>query len=301
MPMEMRGHVQSVMVEGTVYIGGGHVGRGYNDKNTIFEYDIASEKWSKLQLYRASHFALTTIHNQLVLVGGEERDHKTKVVGAWSVSDREWTHPYPEMRTARSECSAVVYKDWLVVSGGISADFGVALSSIEVLHTGTKQWYTGPSAPTAWAYMKAAAVGDVCYFMGGCTGKIGALSGIFSEKIYSVSLPALIGQLNSRNSKERDKQIKKEMWREISGLQLKSTPLSIGGTLLAIGGRNKDREATTAIHLYIPDTGVWVKVGDLPTPRYDCTCVQIGEREILVAAGFHHGMVKGVDMAVFNT
>ena len=63
------------------------------------------------------------------------------------------------------------------------------------------------------------------------------------------------------------------------------TPLSIRGSLLAVGGRDKDDKAVTAIHLYQPDTGEWVKVGDLPTPRYRCTCAMITDREILVAGG----------------
>ena len=67
------------------------------------------------------------------------------------------------------------------------------------------------------------------------------------------------------------------------------SPPSIGGSLLAVGGRDISSDInTTAIHLYQPDTGEWVKVGDLPTPCSSCTCVMITDREILVAGG-HSG------------
>jgi hypothetical protein len=48
---------------------------------------------------------------------------------------------------------------------------------------------------------------------------------------------------------------------------------------------DKDGRAVTAIHLYQPNTEEWVKVGDLSTPRYDCTCAMITDRELLVAGG----------------
>ena len=194
----------------------------------------------------------------------------------WDANKKQWTHPYPDMHTARSNCSAVVYKEWLVVAGG-RAD--PKLSSIEVMNTNSKQWYAGPPTPTPWSHMRTAVVGDTCYFMGGF------ISGGSTDKVYTVSLSALTSRLTSKESRKN----KSPMWSEISGLQLVySTPLSISGSLLAVGGRNKDREAVTAIHLYQPCTGKWVKVGDLPTPRYDCICAKIRDKEMLVAGG-HDG------------
>jgi N-acetylneuraminic acid mutarotase len=299
--MEMRGYVQSVVIQGIVYIGSGHVGGGTINKHIIMRYDAHTKEWSRLPApYRACDFAMATVNNTLVLVGGEERDRKSKKLGVWGMDTNEWTHPYPEMPTARSDSSAVAYKEWLVVAGGISSDFGVALSCIEVFNVDNKQWYSGPPMPTSWAYMRSVAVGDMCYFIGGSTGKIGPLSGIITEKAYSVSLPALIGQLNSRNSRDRDRQIRKEMWKKIHGLQMGcSTPLSIDGSLLVAGGR-KDKEAVTAIHHYQPDTGLWVRVGDLPTPRYDCVCTMMTDKEMLVTGGYNHGMVKKTDIALVN-
>jgi N-acetylneuraminic acid mutarotase len=55
--------------------------------------------------------------------------------------------------------------------------------------------------------------------------------------------------------------------------------------LLAVGGKDKDGHAATGIHLYQPDTEEWVKVGDLPTPQWGCTCAMITDRELLVAGG----------------
>ncbi len=72
--------------------------------------------------------------------------------------------------------------------------------------------------------MKTATVGDMCYYMGG----YGA-DGYDTKDVYRVSLPAIISQVN-RN-------IDPQIWKKISPLNVaSSTPLSIGGCLLALGG-----------------------------------------------------------------
>ena len=292
MPFGIDVYVQSVVVEGTVYVGGGHVGSGSDNNYIVMTYDISTGKWTTLPPYRVTSFAMTAINNQLVLVGGIIHSGGwSKVVGVWDADNIQWTHPYPEMHTARSSCSAVVYNEWLVVAGGVTTD-GVVLSSVEVMNINTKQWYAGPQTCVPWYRMKTAIVGDECFFMSGYTGESTTASTV-TTNVYSVSLPYLISRL------ERDGQI----WKEISGLQTtRSTPLSISGSLFAVGGKDEDRKAVTTIHLYQPDTGEWVKVGDLPTPRYYCTCVLNYYREILVIGGTDNNYTafKIMDVAKFK-
>ena len=281
MPFEMGDSVQSVVVEETVYVGGGFVGYGsaYDNNYIVMTYDISTGKWATLPPYSAYDFAMTSINNQLVLVGGNEHGDRSKVLGVWDADNKQWTNPYPEMHTSRSSCSAVVHNEWLVVVGGWLP--GRSLSSVEVMNTNTKQWYAGPPTPIPWNSMKTATVGDECYFMGGynVTGP--------TNTVYSVSLSALTTGLNSSTSEGY-------RWKEISGLQTtRSTPLSISGSLLAVGGKDKDN----AIHLYHSDTGEWEKVGDLPTPREDFTCAMISDREILVAGGWDGKRLKSMDIA----
>ena len=253
-----------------MYVGGGHTGHGSDNDYIVMTYDISTGKWATLPQYRAWRFAMTVINNQLVLVGGIDHGVSSKVVGVWDANNKQWTHPYPEMNTVRTSCSVVVHNEWLVVAGGWSAS--ERISSVEGMNTNSKQWYAGPPTPIPWHSMKTATVGDECYFMCGFTGS-------FTNTVYSVSLSALTTGLNSSTRKG-------QIWKAISGLQTtRSTPLSISGSLLAVGGMDKDSKAVTAIHLYQPDTGEWVKVGDLPTPRWNCTCAMITDREMVLAGG----------------
>ena len=78
----------------------------------------------------------------------------------WRGESKEWTHApsYPDMPTARFQCSAVVC---LAVAGGVG-DSVERLSSVEVINTDSKQWYAAPPTPTPWRSMETAIniVGD---------------------------------------------------------------------------------------------------------------------------------------------
>ena len=272
MPFEMTGPIQSVVVQGTVYVGGGYT-EHEEDGYRIMEYDTLLGEWTTLPPYRACLFAVTSINKQLVLVGGWKIDHESKVLGVWKSASKEWVHPYPDMPTARLNSSAVPYKEWLAVAGGKTEE-GHELTSVEVMNVDSKQWYSARSMPVGWHGMKTATLRDVWYLMGGCMGKY------YTSKVCRVSLPALISQLDLESSSKRQRQI----WTELSKLNVHgSTPLSISGSLLALGGM-KDKDVTS-IQLYQPQTEKWLKVGDLPSPRCRSSSAMITERDILLVGG----------------
>ena len=271
MPFEMDYYVQSVLVQGTLYVGGGETGSG-NNEYIVMAYDISGGKWAKLPPYSECYFAMTVINSQLVLIGGGPyAGRKSKVLGVWSAGSKKWTHPYPDMLTACYRCSAAVYNEWLVVAGGWGAG-SVRLSSVQVMNTDTKQWYTAPPTPVPWTEMKTAVVGDVCYFMGGF------VSGTATSKVYGVSLPALISQLNSEKKSV-------QLWKESELRYAYSAPLTINGSLFAVGGHDEASKPVSAIHVYQPDAEKWANVRDLPTPRHLCTCTMISDVKLLVAGG----------------
>ena len=106
MPFGMDGYVQSVVVQGRVYVGGGYAGFK-SDNYIVMEYDLSSGKWTKLPPYEVKFFAMAVINNQLVLVGGIKSD----LVCVWRAESQKWTQNFPEMPTGRSLCSAVVYNE----------------------------------------------------------------------------------------------------------------------------------------------------------------------------------------------
>ena len=50
MPFEMGYYVQSMLVEGRIYVGGGDARYGSENKYVKMEYDISSKEWARLSM-----------------------------------------------------------------------------------------------------------------------------------------------------------------------------------------------------------------------------------------------------------
>ena len=269
------GYIQSVEVDGTVYVGGGYV---YEDKDgyTVMAYDMQSCKWHTLPPYSAREFAMTTINNKLILVGGYHDGSVVDQLGVWKTDSNQWTRPFPPMPKPRQSPSLTSYKHWLVVAGGYREH---SLSTVEVLDIDSKQWSTAPSTPIPWESMKSTIIGDTWYLMGGTQ--------FYTDTtdVYSVSLEALVSHSASDSSK---------IWNKIAPLNCThSSPLNLGGSLLALGGWDHKKMCSVStieypvstIQRYVPETNTWVPAGVLPYPLQSCTCIMTAGR-LHVFGGF---------------
>ena len=183
MPFAMSYDIKSVEVEGTVYVGGG-IAAKRNDEYLVMAYDTQSYKWHTLPPYSATNFAMTIIHNKLVLVGGILDDGMAwDQLGVLQTDSNQWIHPFPPLPTPRSSPSATSYKHWLVVAGDCRLN---SLSSAEVLNVDNNQWSTGPPILTPMWSMKSTTIGDTWYLMGGNT--ISTSDCYFDTADYYVSL-----------------------------------------------------------------------------------------------------------------
>ena len=258
MPFSMSIYIQSVEVDGTVYVGGGYADKD-EDSYTVMAYSMQSCKWHTLPPYSARLFAMTTINNKLILVGGYHNYTVVDQLGVWKTDSNQWTRPFPPMPTPRASPSATSYKHWLVVAGGYRKS---SLSPVEVLDIHNKQWSTAPSTPIPWDRMKSTIIGDTWYL---------PQVGRDITDVYSVSLEALVSHSASDSSK---------LWNTITPLNCHvSSPLSLGGSLLVLGGRDIKKECpVSTIQRYVPETNTWVPAGELPHPLHSCTCIMTAGR-----------------------
>ena len=276
MPTEMGTTVQSVVIEDFVYIGGGSTGN--DDKScTVMKLHLQHNEWTTLPQYSAMYFAMVSLANQLVLVGGYDSVIKKPINQIALFSTGRWTNPYPPMNTARLFSTAVCFNNHIIVAGGHS-DRGY-MSSVELLDVEARRWYTAESLPKPRNEPKTTVIGNTLYLMGGWdhTGS--------TKMVHKVDLKELITKASSKETTPT-------LWQVISDAPLRhSTPLSVGGCLLAVGGHDNDLDPSSSIHLYQPDTTKWVKVGDLPTAHYSCTCSVLPSGDVFVAGGWASGYV----------
>ncbi len=281
MPIEMSSSIQ-VVIGDKVYVGGGNAD---NDRDRCTVMKLEHDQWTKLPEYTAKWFAMTSLANQLVLVGGRDpRNYKpTNQLAVFKSG--EWTHPYPPMNIARSSSTAVSFNNHIIVAGGRD-DKGYTSSSVEVLDVASRRWYIAQSLPNSRAMLKSTLIGNTLYLMGGND---------HTKTVHHVDLNELIAKaLSNLNTPT--------LWQTIEDTPLKfSAPLSIGRSLLAVGGWDDRHNTSSWIHLYQPDTRRWVKVGDLPTARCNCTCSVLPSGEVIVAGGVgEHIYIDTVDFLSIN-
>ncbi|XP_064407308.1 uncharacterized protein LOC135352081 isoform X10 [Halichondria panicea] len=268
MPIKMGYSVQSVVIGDTVYVGGGIAD---NDRNRCAVMKLEQDQWTKLPEYTAKWFAMTSLANRLVLVGGND-PRKNKPTNQLAVFESgEWTHPYPPMNIARIFSTAVSFSNHIIVAGG--RDDKGRTSSVEVLDVASRRWYIAQSLPNPRSELKSTLIGNTLYLMGGYDHTSP------TKTVHHVDLDELIAKALSNLDTPT-------LWQTLQEAPLVlSAPLSIGRSLLAVGGRDDRENLSLLIHLYQPDTRRWVKVEDLPTARYSCTCSVLPSGEVIVAGG----------------
>ena len=277
MPFAMGDCIRAVEVEGTVYVGGGSADKKNNDY-IVIAYDTQSCKWHTLPPYSAKLFAMTTIHNKLVLVGGRHNLDAVDQIGVWQTDSNKWTRPFPPMPTPRSSPSATSYKHWLVVAGGYC--FNSSLN-VEVLNVDNNQWSTRPSVPTTWQDMKSTTIGDTWYLMGGYDDW-----DIISTGGYYISLEALASHSATDGS---------NIWRKLPSLNYSSScPLNIEGSLLAFGGWDRQKCVVSIIQRYVPETNTWVAAGELPHAVYTSTCIMTSGKLYMIGGNDTKTFLKSI-------
>ena len=281
MPIKMGGSVQSVVNGESVYVGGGGTSNN-SDRCTVMKLDLQREEWTKLPQYSVMWFAMTSLENKLVLVGGCDpvSNQRTNQIAVFASG--KWTHPYPPMNIARYSSTAVCFNNYIIVAGGRDAQGRT--SSVEVLDVASRRWYIAESLPNPQDELKSTLIGHTLYLMGGYDRAENP-----TKVVYKVNLNELI-------TKTVSKQATPTLWRVIEDNLLKySVPLNVGGSLLAVFGQDDRGFPSSSIHLYQPDTRRWVKVGDLPTARYCCACSVLSSGEVIVAGGWTGTYISTVD------
>ena len=270
MPIKMGDTVQNVVIGDTMYIGGGDADSD-RDSCTVMKLDLQREQWTTLPQYNAKWFAMTSLDDQLIVVGG--LDPVTgKRTNQISMLQRKWTQPHPPMNIACHSSTAVSFNNHIIVAGGYD-DQGCT-SSVEVLDVTSRRWYIAEPLPNPRTYMKSTLIGSTLYLIGGWD------QNDKTKVVNNVDLNELIDKAKTA------KRATTSLWQTIEDTPLYySAPLSIGSSLLAVGGLDNKHYSSSSIHLYQPNTRSWVRVGELPTTQFNCTCSVLPSEEIIVAGG----------------
>ena len=261
----------------TVYInpGGSH---------KVYSCQMTSQGllWSTLRDSRYIWFSLAVIDGLVTCVGGCGSGSYTNTLHSLTGGHkRQWSVVFPPMPTARSFTASVTTEQALVVAGG--HDGRKHLDTVEVMNIATKEWTSAQHLPHPFCVILGTICGDQLYLGGGYIG--------LGEQSKSVLTCSLTDLLPPQSLGVRLRTIslatKPGGWREIKNLPFThSTLTTLGGHLLAIGGRSDSHDPTADVHCYDHQTDSWHVVSKIKNKRYQPLSAVLPEDQLLVVGGW---------------
>ena len=154
-------------------------------------------------------------------------------------------------------------------------------SEVEIFDITSKHWYRSAPLPLPLYHMSSATMGNIWYLLGG----YGAEP---SKQVICANLDDLVSQAVTPSVHTS------ALWQVIPPTPLiRSTALVLNGSLLAIGGGR----GSSAIYLYQQKTKCWIKAGELPNDRAECTCAVLSYGKVLVLGG---NVLQSIDIGALN-
>ena len=116
--------------------------KAYFLSGDIYEFSSTSQQWNKLPVHPLRHFSLVNVENELVTVGGYNKEENW--LGQHNDSNKlytyfqgKWVEKYPPMPTKRWDCSCVYTNLVLIVAGGIRGE-DTKVTTVELLNIRSK-------------------------------------------------------------------------------------------------------------------------------------------------------------------
>ena len=273
-----------IMKRGATVVDGNTVYINSHDSHNVYSCQKTSEGllWCTLPDSRYIWFSLAVIDGLLTCVGGWGGSHTNSLHSLTGGGcKRQWSEVFPPMPTARSVTASVTTEQALVVAGGYA---GIKnLDTVEVMTIATKQWTTAQHLPHPFGLISGTICGDQLYLGGGCIGV-----GVPSKSVLTCSLTDLLSpQSLGVRLRTLSLATKPGVWREIKNLLVtESTLTTLGGHLLAIGGRSDSHSTTGDVHRYDHQTDSWHVISKMKNKRYCPLSAVFPEDQLLVMGGW---------------
>ena len=240
----------------------------------VYCYESQRQLWRQLPDCPSRDSALVVADNKLTTVGGADqqwRPTNSLASLAGEGKDSKWVELFPQMPTARYWLAAVCRGRNVIAAGGHDGDRRV--STVEILDTELRQWSSAASLPHPMSLASITVCEDLLYLLGGVDQNGRTLSGLTSS-----ITDLLHQQLETVNHTV--------VWRRAADAPYyRSTAVSVGGQLLAIGGWDKHLKNTSAFVIYDPTSDSWQDMGHMGTPRYWTLVAVLPSNQLIVAGG----------------
>ena len=239
----------------------------------VFAYDSEKNDWSKLPECPQIGFGLAVINNFLTAVGGKtsglfSEDFTNRLV---SFNGSKWVTIFPPMPTKRWYPAVISAQNYLIAAGGQGVRYK-GLSTVEVMNTDTREWYTVASLPEHVSHMSATVCGGHLYLLGG-----------YNKLVFTCTLDSLLHSCHPP-SQTPPHTNEAGVWQHIANAPMQySTCTTLNGRVLAVGGKDSHGTRIPNVYMYNGDSNSWPLLGHMPTAR--SSCLVVGLRDCIIAVG----------------
>ena len=274
MKWRKEGRAPEAMSRGTAVV---HKNKAYirpHGSCKIYKYQSIRGRtiWSQEPQNPNINCGLVVIGCILTSVGGKENDC-TNTLLSLEEGEKQWFEFFPPMPTPRLSASCATTRQALIVAGGW-ASFDNYLDTVEVMSVISKQWTTVSSLPRKCWALSATVYGDTLYLAGGFSSDYTP-----SKSVFASPIPDLLQTTTSSS-------VKGIVWKEIGSLPIvRSTLISFGGQMLAVGGRDDSNRPTSNVFKYNIHTDSWNVTSQMMTKRSFCLAVSFPQDSIIVVGG----------------
>ena len=243
----------------------------------VFAYDSEKDDWSKLPECPQTFFELAVINNLLTAVGGWPSglfsgDVTNRLV---SFNGSKWVTVFPPMPTKRYVTAVISAQNYLIAAGGRGERY-TDLSTVDVMNTDTREWYTAASLPEPVKLMSATICGGRLYLLGGWDNNP-------TRAVFTCTLDSLLHSCHPP-SQTPPHTNEAGVWQRIADVPMEhSTCTTLNGRVLAVGGGDSHGTLTPNVYMYNADSDSWPLVGHMSTAR--SWCLVVGLRDCIIAVG----------------
>ena len=267
-PIDRLHWASSVLINGNIYFGGNDL-----ESDIVVRYNPASDDWSELPKAPVKAFSMTSLNDQLLIVGGDNtatHNYNVPSIMVWDSDHGKWVYYSHSMPTGRAQLAAVGYREHLIVACGLPSK-----SEVDILDTLDGKWHKAQPVPQGGHCISSAMVNDHWYLS----------SGNWNDSqphIYRAHLPTLID-----SAKFDEHPSIASIWHELP----RPDPQMVLPTILAspqhllIAGGIKKKDFLQKIYRYDQKLFSCESCAQLPEAMFGASCIVLPSGDMIVAGG----------------
>ena len=238
-------------------------------------YHIDDQKWTTISDIPKNCYGADIIQGHLTLIGGRDAVTRKDTGKLSTYVNDHWEKIYPPMPTPRFWLGVALEDNLLITAGGKCA--GAAVSTVEVLNTESKQWYSLNSLQLPEPiYLCDMTISSGYVYIGG---------GMNAPEKHSKSYWRLPWSAVQQSVQSRDNTSSPVTWEKIADSPFMLSALLPNSKLPDLFG-GVDDKTRSDIFVYDPTQKRWTAVGNISTECTRPCVVSINSNSVFVCGGY---------------